>query len=268
MFKITKDKTSHKTSNHRGGMMRIIFLGTGGGRHNLVKQKRWTGGFRIEDGRRAIHVDPGPGALVHLVEVGISPLKTDGVVVTHAHIDHFSDLQVMTEAISQATEVKRGFALVTEEIIQINALDKYHIDLLNEVLTFPYNGSLPFPCKEWNIFSFPVQHGKTQAYGFILEKDGKRVGYTSDTAFFNALPNFLKHCDALILNMTRITTNDCFAHLSLQDIPKILDVAKPKKTILTHLGMEAQEYGEERILRALKDYGDVVVAEDGGVVHV
>ncbi len=264
MFKITNDKTS----KHRGEMMRIIFLGTGGGRYNLVKQKRWTGGFRIEDSGRAIHVDPGPGALVHLVELGISPLKTDGVIVTHAHIDHFSDLQVMTEAISQATEVKRGFALVTEEIIQLNALDKYHTNLLNDVLTFPYCGSLPSPCEEWKISSFPVKHGKTQAYGFVLEKDGKKIGYTSDTGFFEDLPHFLKDCDVLILNMTRITPNNCFAHLCLLDLPKILDIAKPKKTILTHLGMEAQSYGKERILRALKDYGDIEVAEDGGVVSI
>ena len=45
--------------------MKLQFLGTGGGRFATISQKRMTGGFRIDDmGKRNIHVDPGPGALV------------------------------------------------------------------------------------------------------------------------------------------------------------------------------------------------------------
>ena len=42
-------------------MVRITFLGTGGGRFATIYQARATGGFYIEDGRN-LHVDPGPGA--------------------------------------------------------------------------------------------------------------------------------------------------------------------------------------------------------------
>lgn len=40
--------------------MKILFLGTGGGRINVVKQFRSTAGFLI-DGSMKIYVDPGPG---------------------------------------------------------------------------------------------------------------------------------------------------------------------------------------------------------------
>ena len=46
-------------------MDKITFLGSGGGRIVVAHQLRSTGGFVINIGTKQIHVDPGPGALVH-----------------------------------------------------------------------------------------------------------------------------------------------------------------------------------------------------------
>ena len=71
--------------------MEIVFLGTGGGRINLIKQARATGGFRINSANTSIHVDPGPGALITSVKYREDPLKLNAVIVTHAHVDHSND---------------------------------------------------------------------------------------------------------------------------------------------------------------------------------
>ena len=80
--------------------MEIVFLGTGGGRFVLVKQLRWTGGFRINSPSANIHVDPGPGALTHSHSLKQDPLKLDAIIVTHYHIDHCSDAAVLIEGMT------------------------------------------------------------------------------------------------------------------------------------------------------------------------
>ena len=83
--------------------MKLTFLGSGGGRFATITQKRMTGGFRIDDiDGMNIHVDPGPGALVRTYQFGLSPLKLNGVFVSHSHTDHYTDAEVLIEAMTRA----------------------------------------------------------------------------------------------------------------------------------------------------------------------
>ena len=52
----------------------LIFLGTAGGRMSVAKQLRASGGFWAVLGGTRIHVDPGPGALVHCHATGIKTI--------------------------------------------------------------------------------------------------------------------------------------------------------------------------------------------------
>ncbi len=250
--------------------MRVVFLGTGGGRFNLIEQTRWTGGFLII-GQGRVHVDPGPGALVRMRMLGLDPKKTDGVIVTHAHVDHYNDLQVITEGISHYTLKRRGFALVTNQIIDMNILDHYHSTLLNHVLTFPYSDSLPRPCDSWMLHSVKVDHGKPECYGFVLEEKGKRLGYTSDTRYFPGLGKYFFGCDLLIVNLTAMKKREGLYHLTMEDIERFLNEAKPKKAVFTHLGIEVQQFGikkAEEMINQLYSKGEVEMARDGGVIEI
>ncbi len=93
-------------------MADILFLGTGGGRVNLIRQLRGTGGFLLLGRSLTIHVDPGPGALLRLHEANQDPAKTDAIIVTHMHIDHVADAGVLIEAMT-GFMLSRGGTLVT-----------------------------------------------------------------------------------------------------------------------------------------------------------
>ena len=96
--------------------MEIVFLGTGGGRFNLISQARRTGGFYIS-GPLRLHVDPGPGALGACHDFSIDPRRTDAVVVTHNHIDHLNDAALMLEAINCFPDRKRGTLIAAKSIL-------------------------------------------------------------------------------------------------------------------------------------------------------
>ena len=57
----------------------VIFIGSGGGRMTTASQARATGGLWVVlDGTR-VHVDPGPGALVHVRarSLSLDPTRLD-----------------------------------------------------------------------------------------------------------------------------------------------------------------------------------------------
>ncbi|MCK4238489.1 MAG: hypothetical protein KAX33_05155, partial [Candidatus Lokiarchaeota archaeon] len=76
----------------------IVFLGSGGGRIHIRTQYRATGGILFKFNGIQAHIDPGPGAIVRINQYNEDPLKTELFFVTHFHVDHFNDIQVMIEA--------------------------------------------------------------------------------------------------------------------------------------------------------------------------
>ena len=80
---------------------RITFLGTGGGRHTTMYQVRSTGGMLIEHDGRFLHVDPGPGALTQMHRIRYDLTRTESLIVSHCHPDHYSDAESVLEGMSR-----------------------------------------------------------------------------------------------------------------------------------------------------------------------
>lgn len=215
--------------------MKILFVGTGGGRLNLVKQLRWTGGFRIE-GTVNVHVDPGPGALVRTWQVGEDPRKTDVIIATHAHTDHYSDIIPMIEAMTEGTLKRRGLVLCSESVF--NLISDFHkrllrIEKIKEIGVKEYT----VDGKSFRIEFTPVDHDdKVDGFGFVLEMDGKRIGYSSDTEYFEELTNYFKEADVLIVNVFKPKPDNYLGHLTVESAIELAKGAKPKLMIVTHMG--------------------------------
>ena len=98
-----------------------------------ITQKRMTGGFRIEDiDGKNIHVDPGPGALVRTYQFGLNPMKVNILVVSHSHTDHYTDAEVMLEAMTRGMTRKKGTLVGSRSVIEGYekwgpCISKYHM---------------------------------------------------------------------------------------------------------------------------------------------
>ena len=109
----------------------IIFLGTGGGRFATITQKRRTAGIRIISEGLNLHLDPGPGALVHSINEGLDPQKLNAVFVSHCHPDHYTDAEVLIEAMTRGMTRKRGVLAAAKSVLTGNnlrepSISKYH----------------------------------------------------------------------------------------------------------------------------------------------
>lgn len=246
--------------------MKVTFLGTGGGRINLIKQIRATGGIYIS-GSKNIHVDPGPGALVRMRGRGMDPIKTEIMVVTHSHIDHISDAGVLIEGMSHYALKKKGILLASEDSLggEINGqkISGFHLSKLEKAVTAKPGETFGF---EGGKFRFTkATHDEFPAFGFVLEMDGKKIGYTGDTEYFPEMPDEYAGCDLLIVNVMKPFPDQYAGHLTAEDASKLLGRVQPKLAVITHMGLKMLRYPSEKRAKEIEEETGVrvIAAADG-----
>ncbi len=254
--------------------MELVFLGTGGGRINLLQQKRWTGGFRI-NGTLNIHVDPGPGALVRSWQAGQNPLNLDAIIVTHLHIDHCSDANVLTEAMSRYTLKKNGIIIGSKNCVEGDhkgdmAFTHYHLSKAKEAYSAKWGERKKFSNEKssFEIEILKAKHEEESCFGFKLKMDNHVVGYTSDTEYFEGLNEQYKGCDWLIVNTMKPEKDEYLGHFTSDETIELLKISKPKMAILSHMGMKMLREGPEKEAARIEKESGVrtIAAKDGMII--
>ncbi len=253
-------------------MTLIQFLGTCGGRFATFYQTRSTGGIFIED-KIKIAIDPGPGAIVRMNQEGIDPTKIDLLLVSHCHPDHYTDVDVIIEAMTIGGTVKRDTLIASESVISgIEGFDPkastYHQSRLEEIQVAKPGDE--FKVGGLTITATPTKHTDPSGVGFKIETENGIVTYTSDTSIGDEVIQSYKGTRLLILALTTPPGIQLHHHLSPKDAVTILKDVKPEMALLTHFGLRAIKYGTEKIAGWIQEQSGVqtVAAEDGMKVEM
>jgi phosphoribosyl 1,2-cyclic phosphodiesterase len=217
----------------------IKFVGTAGARFVVMKQLRASGGVWLSSGKTNLHIDPGPGALVRCLssKPRLDPSNLDGIVLSHKHLDHSGDVNVMVEAMTDGGFRKRGVLFAPRDALEEDPVVlRYVREYLNEVVILKENG-------EYKIgdISFSTgqrhRHG-VETYGLNFRIASHTISWITDTRFFSELPGLYRG-EILVIHAVRLKPigDDPIDHLSIEDVKTILKKAKPKLAILTHFGM-------------------------------
>jgi phosphoribosyl 1,2-cyclic phosphodiesterase len=255
-------------------MAKLTFLGTGGGRHVLINQLRATGGFVLEIGDQKFHIDPGPGALVRAKEYGIRVNSLTGVLVSHAHIDHSNDTDVMIEAMTGGGINKKGILVSNGYITSGNEyfrtiVSPHHLKLVNKYEEMRPGDKITVGSVE--ITATKTKHRETNAIGFVFKcGDEPDIGYTSDGEYFNGQSKYYAGCRYLILNCLRPRADKWPEHMNSEDAMRLIREVKPKLAILQHFGIKMLRGVAEKEANWIQQETGIktVAARDGMVLEL
>jgi phosphoribosyl 1,2-cyclic phosphodiesterase len=247
----------------------IIFLGTGGGRFATITQKRRSAGIRIIGDSLNLHLDPGPGALVHSINEGLDPQKLNAVFVSHCHPDHYTDAEVLIEAMTRGMTKKRGVLAAAKSVLSGSSscepsISKYHQQMPQQKIEAVPN--MKFQVDNVNVLVTEARHTDPDAVGFRFETAGfGDFAYTSDTEYFGGIGRYYEDVRLLILCVMRPAGKPWKGHMTTNDAIKIVEETRPEQAVLTHLGMQMIFKGPASEAKLIKEKTGVptVAAVDG-----
>jgi ribonuclease BN (tRNA processing enzyme) len=247
-------------------MRKLKFLGTAGARFVMLKQLRASGGMWLTWDKTNVIIDPGPGSLVRCLKSRpkLDPAKLDGIILTHRHLDHSGDINVMIEAMTEGGFKKKGVVFTPEETLN------------NDPVILKYNRSFPqrieflregskYSCKEI-AFTTPLKHiHGTETYGLVFLKDNKKyLSIITDTKYFDKLEE-VYDAPYIIICVVRYIPKPGLDHLDINNVEKIIKNTHAKQYVLTHFGMTMIKARPNRIAEELSKRlrKKVIAASDG-----
>lgn len=242
------------------------------------------GGFYFRINNVGVVVDPGIGfvSLMHKYNIFIDDI--DIVIVTHDHIDHNCDVNVISSLLydynrNQSKELFLSSLLVEPYVEKMHHIEWYldnsTIIKTKNILENKYVHSLKdLVGNSTSIFnsdsskilleSFITKHIRDSDDSYAIKltfTDGIHImkwGYTSDTAYFPELGSFLNDCDSLLLNISDIYVKDVRgdkpkkSHLGFNGCVELLTNTHPQVALVSEFCCTNGDYRHE-IVRALRE---------------
>jgi phosphoribosyl 1,2-cyclic phosphodiesterase len=211
--------------------MKLTFMGTAGARFMVAKQLAASGGLYLEDGETRLALDPGPGAIVQYTKRKVDPSRLNGIILSHRHLDHANDVNVMIEAMTDGGFKRRGRLFCPGDALEDDPV------VLRYLRAFPEEIVVLQPQTGYQVGSIaftttPAHIHNGETYGFRF---GDRLGWVTDTGYYPEIAE--QHRAEVMVIHTVLRERRPLPHLCLDDAEAIIAAARPRLAILTHFGM-------------------------------
>jgi ribonuclease BN (tRNA processing enzyme) len=206
-------------------------------------------GYLVEaDGNGRVVVDIGPGVVAQLVRRH-HPDELDAVVISHMHADHMLDLVTLRYVYPWRARPKEQRLRV---FLPPGSADQM-LDLAKGVGSArhfedcfrlaEHDGRTPLTFGSLTMTPIETQH-YIPCWGFRIEADGRRVGYTADTAPCGGLNDIADGADLLLSEATLrsldedATPPEPRGHLTPAEAGTAAREAGARHLLLTHLPVD------------------------------
>ncbi len=246
----------------------IKFLGTAGARFVVSRQLRSSAGIWCRFSGKNFLIDPGPGTLYQCFADThcFNPEDLEGIIISHRHIDHSSDLNIMTEAMTSGTFNKKGKVLLPEDaVLEEPVLYRYLREAVGELVYLKEGESNQLG--EGIYLQTPVRHVHgVETYGLKFETPYYSVSFIVDSRPFDEIAKNYRS-DILVMNVVlyRPVEHKKVQHLDMDSAGEIIKEVQPRVAVLTHFGMTMLKHNPREIAEHLSDKTGVPVlaASDG-----
>ena len=274
------------SSNIYADIIKVTILGSGTPRVNI---DRFSQSILVEHKNDKFLFDAGRGALLRLNQSRILPNEINNIFFTHLHSDHilgFSDI-LMTGWVYHRQKPLNVFGppgttnfidstiKSFEEDIKVRSLPpekldannlKSNIEIIFDGYTYKKNGL--------TVETFAVKHEPfTYAFGFKIFNDKYCMVISGDTTYSEQVIEKAKNCDLLIHEIAHASEHTLAKypkakgvisyHSDASQVSKIINVVKPRLTILNHV-LSLDGSSDDEILSDIKKNTNhkVLIAKD------
>ena len=245
--------------------MKLTFMGTAGARFMVARQVAASGGLFVDDGSARISLDPGPGAVVQYAQRNIDLTTLDAIVVSHRHLDHVGDVNVMIEAMTDGGFAHRGTLFCPSD-----ALDEDPV-VLKYLRRFPREIVRLAPQTAYSVngltFTTSGRHvHQSETYGFRF---GDKLGWVTDSGYYDGIAE-QHRANVMVIHTVLLSCRPELPHLCVDDVERIIRDAKPRMALLTHYGMAVWRADPQAIAADLSQRTgiDVRAATDGLTIEL
>ena len=202
-----------------------------------------TSGYLVEHEDKALLMDCGAGVLGRLMQLW-DPAQLSGVLLSHLHFDHASDLLVLSYYLE-----KRGKTLP----VYVPPEDQSPLLPLLRAPAFqvtPYPASLSLAGLA--VVSFPVRH-PVPCRALRLTDGRRTLAYTGDTNDCAGLADFVRGADALLADSAFLSSEwrEGLPHMSAAGAARLAREAGVQRLYLTHLPVAHTPEALEQEARAV-----------------
>lgn len=240
--------------------MKIRVLGTG---TSVPSLRRGSSSYLVQAAELNILIDLGPSVVRRLLEFGFTTRDVDIIVFTHFHVDHTADLSTFLFASNYDVEGR------TKPLIIIGGKG-VHVFFENLLRLYPWVSPKSYDLSIKEASRNPVKLGdlviataevdhNDESIAVKIEH-GKSVTFSGDTDYSESLTTLASGTDLLITECS-FPERKVRGHLNLATLDRVVEEAKPKRVIISHL------YPEWDTFRGVL-HAPYLLAEDGLEVEV
>lgn len=251
----------------------VRYLGTGGARFCMIRQMRWTGGIWFSYGGLNGVIDPGPGCLYHICSASphIDVETVRAILLTHKHLDHSTDINVIVEAMTDGGFQKQGAIILPKDAI--DPPDPVLLDYCAQkagVIHRASDGQITELENGVTVEAVEHVHHDVDCFGYILRKKGLRTwGIISDTKLLPEFKERYKECDYISINTTFLEKSSKSEHMSIQDNIELLEKLHPRLVTISHMGIKLIKKGPDNLAKTISTPQTRVAAgQDGMVINL
>ena len=225
-------------------------------------------------GATQIHVDPGPGALVRALShvPPCNPRELSGIVLSHKHLDHAGDVNVMIEAMTSGGFRPRGVLLAPRDALEGEHVVFPYAQRFPERIEISSESTGPYRIGDVDVFTSIRHRHAVETYGLHFSYEGRTVSYMPCGRFFEGLAeDYRSHNpDVLVANVLRYRDGLDVDHLTFEQAADVIGRIEPRICVMQHFGTKMLEQQPSRLARELEDRLGlrVIAARDGLLLDV
>lgn len=220
--------------------MQVTFLGSG----NAFSRTAYNASILVD---RSVLLDAGAPLCVHLPKVGVELDQPSAVFITHFHADHCFNLALLVAARHELFSVSPPLAIIgppgtrdwLRRLLDLAWGEKFsreaeaHLRLTVREL----DDGQQTEVEGYQARAYRMAHVAAFAcLGYVLEKDGVRLGYTGDSAPCTGLDALVEASTHVIAEMTYDVPGRI--HLSRQEVEALMQRFPDVRFIVTHRGSD------------------------------